>query len=167
MRRRGSGTNGGRHGGPVVPAYRLTHARRVLNGLMRAMIALGVGPGDLYLLTVRGRRTGKPRSTPVTVLEDERGRWLVAAYGPVDWVRNARVAGRVTLTRRGRARAVPVTEVDGAEAAPVLQRYVRHVRVARPYFTARAGDPVEAFAAEASRHPVFRVGEDLGKGDAP
>ena len=49
---------------------------------------------------------------------------------------------------------------DTPEAAPVLQEYVRRVKQARPYFDATPESPVEAFEAEAGKHPVFRLSED-------
>ena len=62
------------------------------------------------------------------------------------------------MLQRGRNRlALRASEADAAEAGPVLQRYVRKVRITAPYFDARPGDPVEAFVAEAARHPVFRL----------
>ena len=50
-----------------------------------------------------------------------------------------------------------VDEVGDQEAARVLQAYLRKVRVVRPYFDAASNSPLGAFAAEASRHPVFRL----------
>ena len=38
-------------------------------------------------------------STPVTLVEERGLRWLVAPYGEVAWVRNARVAREFTLRR--------------------------------------------------------------------
>ena len=40
----------------------------------------------------------------------------------------------------------------------MLRDYLRKVRVVRPYFDVTPESPLEAFAAEASRHPVFRLG---------
>lgn len=137
--------------------YRLTAPRRVLNTLMRALLRVGIAPRGTYLLTVRGRRTGTPHSTPVTLVEREDGRWLVAPYGAVSWVRNARAAGRVRLSRGHRSEELQVDEIGGDEAAGVLQTYVRNVRVVRPYFDATPSDALAAFAAEISRHPVFRL----------
>lgn len=139
-------------------SYRLTMARRVVNVLVRGLIMLGAAPSGMHLLTVRGRRTGKPHSTPVTLVEELEGRWLVAPYGAVGWVRNARAAGEVSLRRGRRSAVVPVTEVDSAEAARVLQAYVRKVRVVRPFFTVTPESALEAFEAEAFKHPVFRLG---------
>ena len=145
--------------------YRLTFVRRVLNVLVRGLILLGAAPRAMHLLTVRGRRTGEPHSTPVTFVEDTEGRWLVAPYGAVGWVRNARAAGEVSLQRGRRSMTVPVMEVEGDEAARVLQAYLRKVRVARPYFTAAPESPVEAFAAELSQHPVFRLSPQTPRPD--
>jgi hypothetical protein len=75
----------------------------------------------------------------------------------VSWVHNARAAGRVTLGRRGRRHDYGVREVPTAEAGPVLKRYVGVATATRPYFQADKDAPVEAFVAEADRHPVFEL----------
>jgi len=121
------------------------------------LVRIGLGPKDTYLLTVPGRRTGKPYTTPVTLVQTGEGRWLVAPYGAVSWVRNARAAGRVTLRRGNRTEEAAVTEVDARAAAPVLQRYLAAIRIVRPYFDVTPDSPVEDFVAEAPRHPVFSL----------
>jgi deazaflavin-dependent oxidoreductase (nitroreductase family) len=141
----------------MATAYRLTPVRRGLNVLVRALLRAGLAPPRTYLLTVAGRRTGQPRSTPVTLVEAEGQRWLVAPYGDVEWVRNARAAGRVTLSRGRRRETVSLQELGPTESAPILRRYAREVPVTRPSFDARPEAPVEAFTAEAARHPVFRI----------
>jgi deazaflavin-dependent oxidoreductase (nitroreductase family) len=151
----------------MASAYRLTVPRRILNALMRALLRLGVAPRDLYLLTTHGRRTGTPYSTPVTLVENVDGRWLVAPYGAVGWVQNVRAAGRVTLSRGRRTDELHVDEIGDQEAAPVLQAYLRKVRVVRPYFDVAPNSSLESFAAEASRHPVFRLRELEVAGAAP
>jgi len=135
----------------------MTRIRRVGDRAMRPLIRLGLVPGT-YLLTVRGRKTGVPHSNPVTLVEGAEGqRGLVAPYGAVGWVRNARAAGRVTLSRRGQAVDYLLREVSPAEAGPVLKRYVALARVTRPYFSAGPDAPAAEFAAEADRHPVFEL----------
>ena len=141
----------------VAKTYRLTPTRRLLNALMRGLLRLGLAPEQTYLLTVRGRRTGTARSTPVTLVEEDGQRWLVAPYGAVSWVRNARAAGQVTLSRGRRTESVRIAELGPAEAAPILRRYVAQVPIVRPYFDVGPHGPAEAFAAEAPGHPVFRV----------
>lgn len=73
--------------------YRVNLQVRIINFLTRSLIRLGLGPDYRYLLTVQGRKSGKSYSTPVTVVENESGRWLVAPYGEMNWVRNARTIG--------------------------------------------------------------------------
>jgi deazaflavin-dependent oxidoreductase (nitroreductase family) len=124
---------------------------------MRLLLRLGLAPRTMMLLTVPGRRSGRPRSTPVTLVEEGGQRWLVAPYGPVGWVRNARAAGQVELSRGGRSETVNVQELALEVAAPILKAYVERVPITRPYFDAAPDAPLAAFAAEAPRHPVFQI----------
>ena len=141
----------------MAATYRLSVWRRLLNALVRTLLRGGLGPRRTYLLTVRGRRSGTPYSTPVRLVEEGTNRWLVAPYGEVSWVRNARAAGQVTLSRGHRSETVGLVELGPAEAAPILKQYVTAVPITRPFFDARPDFPLEAFVAEAPRHPVFRI----------
>ena len=137
-------------------AYRRGRGHRFENRVMTFAAGLGLIPHSTVLIT-RGRKTGQRRENPITVL-DHRGRQsLVAPYGPVPWVLNARAAGRVEIRRRGRTRAYRVTEAGPEQAGPVLKDYVRVATVTRAYFVADKDDPAEAFSAEADRHPVFEL----------
>src|SRR5579875_2759779 len=108
----------------------------VENAVAGTLVRAGLLP-HTYLLTTRGCKTGRRRRNPVMPVVEDGRRWLVAPYGPVPWVRNARAAGRVELTRRGETRAFTVRELPPAEAARVLKRYLQLTRVPRPYFHAR------------------------------
>ena len=130
----------------------------MLNAVVRLLVRVGLAGRHTYVLTVVGRKTGRRYSTPVTLVEDADGRWLVAPYGERNWVKNARAAGWVELSRAGKNERLHVTELSDAEAGPVLRNYLRKAPVTRPFFDVRASDPVDAFIAEASRHPVFRLG---------
>jgi deazaflavin-dependent oxidoreductase (nitroreductase family) len=136
--------------------YRPSRGRRVGDAVMSVFIRAGLVPST-YLLTTRGRKTGRPRTNPVTVVDHDGRRWLVAPYGPVSWVHNARAAGRVTLRRRLDTREYTVREVSAQEAGPVLKRYVGIATATRPYFVATKDSPVEDFVAEADRHPAFEL----------
>jgi deazaflavin-dependent oxidoreductase (nitroreductase family) len=137
--------------------YRRTALRRLLDRLMTGMLRRGAGPPGIWLLTVPGRRSGRPYTTPVSLVEDAGGRWLVAPYGPVPWVRNVRAAGHVTVSRGSRSETLAAVEVGPREAAPILHRYLAANPVTRRYFHATRRSPVEEFEAEAARHPVFRL----------
>jgi deazaflavin-dependent oxidoreductase (nitroreductase family) len=137
--------------------YRLGFWRRVVNRIIRALLWFGVGPSHTYLLTVRGRKSGKPYSTPVTLVEENGQRWLVSPYGEVGWVRNARATREVTLSRGRRSESVNIVELPPPEAAPVLKKYLAQLPVVRPFFDVTPRSDLADFVGEAPRHPVFRV----------
>ena len=141
----------------MAATYRLTFWRRVVNCVVCGLLRVGFGPPRTYLLTVRGRTTGQTHSTPVTLVDEAGQRWLVAPYGAVGWVRNARAAGEVTLSRGTHSDTFAVFEVSPDEAAPILKRYVTEVRITRPFFDVPPQADLVAFVAVAPRHPVFRI----------
>ena len=106
----GNGRTGRRVGSRPARQYRPGRGRHAENTIMSALVRAGLVPRS-YLLTTQGRRTGKPRTNPVVPVEHDGRRWLVAPYGPVSWVHNARAAGRVTLTRRRDTRQYAIREV--------------------------------------------------------
>ena len=142
---------------PTTGTFRMGPRRRAGNALITPLIRAGLVP-HTYLLTTCGRRSGRPHTNPVTLVEHGEQRWLVAPYGTVDWVRNARAAGRVSL-RRGRRRLErSIRELDDPhEAAPILKEYLSLTGPPRRYFSAKPDDPVEQFEAEAATHPVFEL----------
>ena len=142
---------------PTDDTFRHTTLRRVLNALIAPAARLGLAGRRTHILTVQGRKTGNRYSTPVQLVIDGDRRWLVAPYGVREWVKNARVAGEVELTRALRTTRHPVEEVGPQEAAPVLREYLRTTPIVKRFFDAGRDDPLEAFVAEAPRHPVFRV----------
>jgi deazaflavin-dependent oxidoreductase (nitroreductase family) len=141
----------------VARAYRHGVVRRVGNAVIGALLRAGLAPPGYVVLMTRGRRSGRQRATPIRLLRYDGQEWLVAPYGAVSWVHNARAAGEVRLRRGRTMRTVEVFECGAQESAPVLREYVRKEPVTRPYFDAKPRDPVSAFTAEADRHPVFRV----------
>jgi deazaflavin-dependent oxidoreductase (nitroreductase family) len=137
--------------------YRKSLWRRGLNAVVRPLAKIGLTGPRTHLLTVPGRKSGKPWSTPVSIVKEGDERWLVAPYGDRNWVKNARAAGWVEL-RRGRLRErLGVEELSPEEAVPVLRRYLELGRVTRPFFSVGLDSPQEEWLAEAPRHPVFRL----------
>lgn len=130
-------------------------AWRVGNAMVSVFARLGVGP--IQLLTTRDRRTGRGHTIPVVPVEYDGRRWLVAPYGVVSWVRDARKDGRV-LMRYGRTtRRYDLRGASADEAGPVLKRYVSVATKTRAQFRANVDSPAEDFVAEADRHPVFEL----------
>src|SRR3974377_1771654 len=95
----------------------MTRLTKAENTVMSALVRTGLLP-SCSLLTTRGRKTGRPRTNPVVPVDHDGRRWLVAPYGAVSWVHNARAAGRVRLTRRRHTREYVVREVPARRAAP-------------------------------------------------
>jgi deazaflavin-dependent oxidoreductase (nitroreductase family) len=141
----------------ALKPYRLSPGRRALNALVRPLAKLGLAGPRTHLLTVPGRKTGKPWSTPVSIVRLGGERWLVAPYGDRNWVKNARAAGSVELRRGRRRERLDAEEVSSDEAVPVLREYYRRGRVTRPFFDVSLDSSDGEWLAEATRHPVFRL----------
>ena len=136
--------------------YRLSGSRRFINAAIKPLARLGLAGRHTYVLAVRGRKTGRRYETPVSLIENG-DRWLVAPYGEVAWVRNARAADEVELTRARRTERFRIEEVPAQEAASVLMRYLKAVPVVRPFFDVTLESSLEDFIGEAPDHPVFRL----------
>ncbi len=137
--------------------YQVNGAVRFSNRMAVAMIRLGIVPKNLHVLTVRGRQSGALYSNPVSLVFANKKRYLVSPYGIVSWVKNARAAGEVTLTRGSKQETLKIREAPPAEAAPVLKLYFTNQPITRPYFSVTMDSPVEAFEAEVAQHPVFEL----------
>jgi deazaflavin-dependent oxidoreductase (nitroreductase family) len=149
-----------------VRTYRHSTGLRIANRLMTALIKLGLpvrGSGvPTALLTVAGRKSGQPRTTPIALLPDGDGWRLMAPYGVVDWVKNLRAAGSATLTWRGRTFDVTAQELTPAEGAPLLRDAVATAspmlrKAFAPYFSTAPDASLEDWVAGANHHPVFRL----------
>ncbi len=143
----------------MAKQYRVGPAERAVNAMFRMLTRLGMGAPYRHVLTVKGRKTGELHSTPVDVMDLDGDRWLVAPYGEVNWVRNARVAGRVDLARGRRIEHLDAQEVPTVQAVPVIREYIRRVPVTRPYWECGTEATDAEIAAQATAHPVFRLSE--------
>jgi deazaflavin-dependent oxidoreductase (nitroreductase family) len=141
----------------VAKTYTLTGGTKAFNAFLKGLFRLGIPFGSTVLLTVPGRKTGQPRSTPLIPLVENGRRYLISPYGKVAWAQNARAAGRARLKSRGREETVRLQEMKPADTATLLKTYVEAYRRVAPFFEAKPGDPVERFAAQVDKHPVFEV----------
>jgi deazaflavin-dependent oxidoreductase (nitroreductase family) len=112
----------------MAKTYRRHRGTRLINSWFRALTKLGLGAPYRQILTVPGRKTGQLHSTPVDVIELGGQRWLVAGYGPANWVLNTRAHGQVTLSRGRHAETYKVEEVGAEDAIPVLRKYIAEIR---------------------------------------
>jgi deazaflavin-dependent oxidoreductase (nitroreductase family) len=133
----------------------------LFNPIARRLLAAGIPMGPNVLVTIRGRKSGLPRTTPLTIVEMGGRRWLMAAYGDVNWVRNLRAAGCATITVRRRKEEVTAVELGPAEAVAffrdVLGQRVQRTRVGA--WIVRHIDQVDLdHPAEAAKgRPVFEL----------
>ncbi|MDE3113569.1 MAG: nitroreductase family deazaflavin-dependent oxidoreductase [Chloroflexota bacterium] len=132
----------------------------VFNALAKPLMALGVPMGADVLLTVRGRKSGLPRSTPVAVAEISGRLWLLSPFGETDWARNLRAAGRATITSGRKREEVTAVELDReariAFYRDVLEPYLRTSAVAT--WIVRNLDRIPSDpAAAAEDRPVFEL----------
>lgn len=132
-------------------------ARRI-NGATARVAAAEHGPSQLYMLEVRGRRSGKMIRFPLVAAECDGARYLVSMLGDnTNWVRNLRAAnGRAILTR-GRREAVQLDEVDSGERGEILRRYLACSPGAQSHIDISLTASAEDFRQLASHYPIFRV----------
>jgi deazaflavin-dependent oxidoreductase (nitroreductase family) len=130
-----------------------------MNKVMIAVQKFGIPTGPAMVLTVPGRKSGQPRSTPMTPFKFDGSLYAVAGYPGADWAANARAAGTGTLSRGRRSRPVKIVELTAAQARPILRAYPVQVPVGVT-FAKRSGMVVdgtsEEFEALAGRLAVFR-----------
>jgi deazaflavin-dependent oxidoreductase (nitroreductase family) len=124
--------------------------------LLRAGVRLmGFGKYPMYLLTVRGRKSGQPRTVSIAIMEQGGKRYLGAPFGAVNWVRNLRSAGEAVLTRGRRTETVSARELPPGEAALILQEEVRNGHPFARDLGVTAESSLAEFEQAAITHPLF------------
>jgi deazaflavin-dependent oxidoreductase (nitroreductase family) len=156
----------------MAKPYRVGLFVRSNNAVMRSLIGAGVRIGTFAILTVRGRKTGRPVNVPVVVFGYRGDDYLVASYGVVNWVRNLRAAdGRAEMRRGQVTEKITAVELPPEQAGPILQFSLQTgppgiprpiVRIFRrffvlPYLDVDMTSSDGEFVRAAGNHPVFRV----------
>ncbi|HTT75225.1 MAG TPA: nitroreductase/quinone reductase family protein [Candidatus Binataceae bacterium] len=128
------------------------------NRALGLFVGIGLGPKDYYLLKVRGRKSGRVYATPVSIIEYDGCRYVVAPRGNTQWVRNARTAGRIALCAGWKRDRFEVREIPAADRPPILKSYLaRYAKFVQRYFQVQNGAPEAEFAAVAGCYPVFEL----------
>jgi len=147
-----------------MPDFQPSRAFRFANNMVTPLVRLGLPMGTrrapMTLLTVKGRKSGVDRTTPVALEARDDGWLLVAVYGTSDWSRNLEVAGRATITSRRRTTTVEARRLPPPEAGPILKEAIMGApamirRMTSPYFSAGDESTPAAWEREAEAHPVF------------
>lgn len=112
----------------------------------------------MWLLQVRGRKTGRVYSSPVNLLQFGGKTYLVAPRGRTQWVRNAEASGEVVLKRGGARNEYRLKPLADPEKLEILKLYLdKYKSAVQRYFPVSAGSPAAAFQDIASNYPVFEL----------
>ena len=124
----------------------------LVNHIAKPLVAAGLPMGPNGMLTVRGRTSGEPRSTPLAIIEVGGRRWIWSPWGDVNWVRNLRAAGEATIQIHRRQLEVRAVELDPEQRvvffretfAPYARRIPFGGRFVRLFDGVDINDPVAA-----------------------
>ncbi|HEV7218142.1 MAG: nitroreductase/quinone reductase family protein [Terriglobales bacterium] len=135
-----------------------TPVERIFNRALGFLIGIGIGFRGKYLLEVRGRTSGRTFSTPVNLLQLRGKQYLVAPRGRTQWVRNAEVAGEITL-KKGRSRSkFRLQVVSDRDKPEILKAYLDQFKnEVQTFFPVPAGSPAQAFSEIAQNYPAFEL----------
>ena len=133
--------------------------KHVFNPIVAGLTRIGVSLVGSRVLEVRGRKSGEWRRTPVNPLEFEGERYIVAARGETQWVRNLRVSGEVRLTKGRRTELFAASELPDEEKLPLLRAYLKKWawEVGAFFQGVGADSTEEELRRIAPLHPVFRI----------
>lgn len=146
---------------------------RWIGPMIRLVLRRGLGEPNV-LLTVLGRRSGEPRTTPVAMFELGDRRFVEASFGEVNWVRNLRASGEAVIWRGRWSQAVRAVELPPETAGKLLQvalagfrrrrllRFLLGPTVRPPAailyrYRLRIDDGLEDYVIHARRHPLFEL----------
>ena len=133
---------------------------RVFNRIVARLTKLGISLMGSRVLSVRGRKTGDWRSTPVNLLVLDGQRYLVAPRGHTQWVRNLRAnpEGRLQLGRT--IETFRAEEIADPDKTDVLRLYLK--KWSWEVGTFFSGDVTKNSPEETLHHiapgvPVFKI----------
>ena len=134
---------------------------KVFNAIAKPLLAIGVPMAFNGLLTVPGRKTGKPRTTALAIVDVDGRRWVWSPWGEVHWVRNLRAAGQATITFRRREEEVRAFELGPEQRVAffrdTLTPIARRIRGGMWFIRAFDGVDLTDSVAAAQDRPVFEL----------
>src|SRR6266699_6380441 len=148
----------------MAKTYQVPFYVRLGNALTLTLLRAGIklrgpfllfGNYPMYLFTVRGRKSGQPRTVALAIIVRNGKRYVGSPFGIVDWVRNLRAAGEATLTRGRRSETVNARELPKGEAAFVLREDTRGGNPFARNYGVTADSSLEEFERTVVTHPLF------------
>jgi deazaflavin-dependent oxidoreductase (nitroreductase family) len=138
-----------------------------LNRVIILLQRMGLAFLTFHLLSVRGRRSGRIRTTPVSPFTVD-GRRYVLSVGATEWVKNARAAGTGVLSRGRHQQRVALVELPPEEREAVVRQFPVQVPGGVQFFVriglVRPPVDADAFAEAAPRLAAFRIDPLPGDG---
>ena len=134
----------------------------LLNPIARRVLRVGPLLGPNALITIRGRKSGEPRTTPIALLQVDGKRWVIGTFGETNWVRNLRASHEAMLTVGQKREKVVADELDLARRTElfrdVVGPYVRRIRIGGVLLSILgARDVLEDPGRAAEHRPVFEL----------
>ncbi|GJF12286.1 hypothetical protein NGTWS0302_03130 [Mycolicibacterium cyprinidarum] len=130
-----------------------------MNKLLMVVMKTGLMKDGPLVLTVTGRKSGQPRSTPITPFEVDGQRYVVGGFPGADWVRNAQANPNAVLVRGKVREPVLMVELSPEQARPLLRRFPTLVPTGVGFIKNAGlvtGPHPDEFEALAGRCSVFR-----------
>ncbi|MDG3010277.1 nitroreductase family deazaflavin-dependent oxidoreductase [Rhodococcus sp. D2-41] len=131
----------------------------LMNRAVAGLTSRGISLFGSRILSVRGRKSGEWRNTPVNVLDHDGQRYLVAPRGHTQWVRNLRASGEGLLRVGRRTETFSAVEMTDADKPEVLRAYLRRWKFEVGVFFDGIGADAsdETLLSIAPGYPVFRI----------
>ena len=128
------------------------------NRFLGIIAGAGFGPSYVYRLRVKGRKSGKLYSTPVSIVEINGKKFLVAPRGRTQWVRNAEASGEIALVRGWFNQRFRLRSLQENEKPEVLKKYLASYKTAvQRFFPIQPDSTLQSFSEIASGYPVFEL----------
>ena len=133
---------------------------RIFNRMVAGLTKLGISLMGSRVLSVRGRKSGEWRSTPVNLMTLDGQRYLVAPRGHTQWVKNLRATGEGRLQLGRTIETFHAEEIADADKTPVLRYYLH--KWSWEVGTFFSGDVSKTSPDEVLHHiapgvPVFKI----------
>jgi deazaflavin-dependent oxidoreductase (nitroreductase family) len=154
-------------------SHRSSSILSILNWVIKILLRSGIRItilGPMMLLTVRGRKTGEPRTIPVDLYERGGRHFLIATHGEGNWVYNLRLAQQGILSLGRHHQTFTATQLTSQEAGffikeflgPLLASQGIRGNMLRKHLGVGADSSLDEFITVAETHPVFELDYSMG-----
>jgi len=133
----------------------------VVNVIVKGLNRAGLRLGTIQVLEVPGRRSGEPRTTPVSPLRVDDDEYVIAGLANANSAQNVRAAGAGRLSYGRTSRDIRLIEIeDAGRRRAVMHAFPTEVPHGVAFFVRAGltdGPTPDDFAAASDRVAVFRI----------